>query len=68
MPLNQKHIDKLKEIYFRQYGVMLPDGEAWKMGTELLDLYRLLAQTAQQEKKVRTSSNFPYSQSPDSIK
>jgi hypothetical protein len=59
MPLNQQHIDKLKEIYFRQYGVILPDGEAWEMGTGLLDLCRLLAQSTQQQNKVRTSSNLP---------
>lgn len=68
MPLNQKHINKLQEIYFRQYGVDLPDGEAWEIGTGLLDLYRLLAHSAQQQKRFERLPTCPKRQSPDNIK
>lgn len=59
MPLNQVHINKLKEIYQRHYGAQLSDGEAWQMGAALIELYALLALNAQKERKVRTSIDLP---------
>lgn len=42
MPLDQKAIDELKEIYRQEYGEELSDEEAWEMGNRLLRLFMIL--------------------------
>ena len=42
MPITQHDIDRLKEIYKRQYKEELSDKEAWEMGIRLINLFRLL--------------------------
>ncbi len=42
MPLTQKHIDELKQIYKEEQGRELSDKEAWKAGVQLVTLFRLL--------------------------
>jgi hypothetical protein len=58
MPLTQKQIDKLKEIYHEETGIILSNREAWDMGNRLVNLFRLLL-TDSGSKQVRTSSNLP---------
>lgn len=36
MPLSQKHVDKLKMIWFKETGELVSTEEAWEMATRLL--------------------------------
>ena len=42
MPLNQKHIDELKQTYLKHTGESLSDQEAWNMARRLVNLQRML--------------------------
>ena len=42
MPLNQKHIAELRQIYFKHTGKSLSNQEAWDMARRLIYLFRLL--------------------------
>ncbi len=42
MPLNQRHIDELKEIYHKHTGDSLSNQDAWDMARRLIGLFRLL--------------------------
>jgi hypothetical protein len=42
MPIVQHDIDKLIAIYEKQFGENISNEEAWEMGINLLNLFRLL--------------------------
>ncbi len=42
MPLDQNAINELKEICFKEFGVMPTDKEAWDMGIGLVNLFKSL--------------------------
>jgi hypothetical protein len=57
MPITQHEIDKLKDIYKKQFGGDLSNEEAWEMGIRLVNLFRLLLGDKKEPvdlKKVRT--------------
>ncbi|MBW1738743.1 MAG: hypothetical protein JRJ69_14650 [Deltaproteobacteria bacterium] len=58
MPITQKEIQKLKEIYLQEYDIELSDRQAWEMGIRLINLFRLLLKNSDKN-RVRTSSNLP---------
>jgi|GEM_PF-1875006 len=51
MPLDQKAINELKQIYLDEFGEELSDKEAWDMGNSLVNLFKSLA-SFQLSKKV----------------
>ena len=60
MPLQQHHVDQLKTLYRREYGVELNDREAWAMAIRLVNLVRLLTEHHSTEaREVRTNSSLP---------
>lgn len=57
MPITQNDIDRLKEIYQKQFHEELSNDDAWEMGIRLVNLFRLLLGDKQEPidlKKVRT--------------
>lgn len=56
MPLTQQHVDELKAIHKADFGEDLSDEEAWEMGTNLVNLFRLLL-TADRLKENKAQSN-----------
>jgi hypothetical protein len=55
MPINQHHIDELRQIYREEFGEEISNEEAWEMCTRLVNLYRLLLDAEIEQEKVRTS-------------
>lgn len=43
MPLIQKDIDELKEIYFQEFKENISDDEAWEIGRNLIQLFSIIA-------------------------
>ena len=42
MPLSQKHVDKLKMIWFNLSGELVTNEEAWNMATRVLTFFDVL--------------------------
>lgn len=42
MPLSQKAIDELKQIYKEEFNEDLPDQEAWEMAHQLLNFFSII--------------------------
>lgn len=51
MPLTEKAIDELKEIYRRKTGEELSDEEAWEMGNRLVRLFAILARPPKKDEE-----------------
>ena len=51
MPLTQKAIDELKEIYKEEFKVDLPDKEAWEMGHRILGLFDIVLRPLTEDNK-----------------
>lgn len=43
MSLDQKAIEKLKQIHFEEFGERLTNQEAWDMGIRLVNIFKSLA-------------------------
>lgn len=58
MPLNQKDIDELKEIYFKEFGETIPNDEAWEMGRNLLQLFSIITRPLPKNKNEEGNQNI----------
>jgi len=57
MALNQKAIDELKQIYFKEYGEKLTDQEAWDLGINLINIFKAVNEFCR-HKKVEDAENL----------
>ena len=57
MALNQKAIDELKQIYFKEFGEELSDREAWDMGINLINIFKAVSEYSC-HKKVEDAENL----------
>jgi len=51
MPITQKHVDKLKATYKKQYGKELPNADAWAMAHRLISLFQILTTSGTKSSK-----------------
>ena len=64
MPLSQKAIDELKEIYKHKYGKELSNQKALEIGLDLINLFKVIYRPIPKDKEPTENSDFPDSLSP----
>lgn len=48
MTIQQIHLEELKLMYFKHYGIMLADEQVLDLGIKLIELFKVIARPIQQ--------------------